>query len=275
MTVTLFPIFLVTCLCFDHLLSADNIFNSSHHKLLLHSLRTFLEINLIPSRISCIIKHSFKFLKEHCPQKLKNALFFIIVLHILLVISGIEINPGPNPKNLNYHLQSGTWTVFLPEIFARIALIESFQASYNFDIFGVCESLLKKKIKNEDILINGFSSEPLRADKPENTRNGEVCLYFKENLPIKERKDLEIIPETIVAEVKLNRKKIFFVLSYCHSNLSSMEFDEYVKSLEYIYESINNEKPALTIITGDFNARSPLFWENDSENREGRVLMTF
>ena len=72
-----------------------------------------------------------------------------------------------------------------------------------------------------------------------------------------------------------NRKKIFFVLSYCHPNVSSTEFDEYVKSLEYIYESINKENPALTIITGDFNARSPLFWENDSENREGRVLNDF
>ena len=87
-------------------------------------------------------------------------------------------------------------------------------------------------------------------------------------MPIKERSDLETIPETIVAEVKLNRKKIFFVLSYCHPNLSSTEFDEYVKSLQYIYEYINKENPALTIITGDFNARFPLFWGNDSENRE-------
>ena len=54
-----------------------------------------------------------------------------------------------------------------------------------------------------------------------------------------------------------------------------MEFDEYVKSFEYSYESVNKEKPALIIITSDFNARSPLFWENDSENREGVFLMTF
>ena len=63
-------------------------------------------------------------------------------------------------------------------------------------------------------------------------------------------------------------KEIFFVLSYCHPNLSSTEFDEYVKSLQHIYESINKEHPASTIITDDFNARSPLFWGNDSENRE-------
>ena len=85
-------------------------------------------------------------------------------------------------------------------------------------------------------------------------------------------RDLEILAETIVAEIKLDRKKIFFVLSYCHPNLSSIELDEYVKSLERIYECINQENPAVTILTGDFNAMSPLFWENDTENRGGRVF---
>ena len=39
-----------------------------------------------------------------------------------------------------------------------------------------------------------------------------VCLYFKESLPIKERCDLEILPKTILKEIKLNRKKVFIVV---------------------------------------------------------------
>ena len=75
-------------------------------------------------------------------------------------------------------------------------------------IYLACVSLfLNKDIAKDDILINGFSPEPLRADKPENIKNGGVWLYFKEN--IKERCDLEILPETIVAEIKLNRKIYF------------------------------------------------------------------
>ena len=38
---------------------------------------------------------------------------------------------------------------------------------------------------------------------------------------------------------------------------------------------LNKENPAVTIITGDFNARSPIFLENDIENREGRVFNKF
>ena len=86
--------------------------------------------------------------------------------------------------------------------------------------------MLTENISNEDIFINGFSTDPFRSDKASNIRNGGVCLYFKEFLPIKERFDLEILPETIVAEIKLNRKKVFIVLSYCHPNLPNSTSSE-------------------------------------------------
>ena len=203
-------------------------------------------------------------------------MFFIIVMKSLLILSGtVEINPGPVTKKAR--LSFAVWNLdSIPaRDYARIPIIESFQATYEFDIFGVCESLLNKDIPNDDIYINGFSPPPFRSDKPENSRNGGVCLYFKDNLPIHERPDLETLPETIVAEIKLNRKKIFFILSYCHPNLSTTELEEYTKSLEHIYGCISKENPAVTILTGDFNARSPLFWEGDIENREGRVFDNF
>ena len=272
MVVTLFPIWLSAYLCMEHFLSTES-YNS--YKIFLISIKFFLEINRIPESISNTTKYLFTLLNQ-LPKTLKNAFFYLLVLQILLIIAGIEVHPGPTLSKKS-KLSFAVWNLdSIPaRDFARLPLIETFQATYDFDLFGVCESLLNKDIMNDDILINGFSPEPFRADKPENIRNGGVCLYFKENLPIKERRDLEILPETIVAEIKLNRKKIFFVLSYCHPDLLSTEFDEYVKSLEHIYECINKENPAVSIITGDFNARSPLFWEQDTENREGRVLNNF
>ena len=55
----------------------------------------------------------------------------------------------------------------------------------------------------------------------------------------------------------------------------SNEFDEYVNALEHIYECIRKEGPTVTILIGDYNARSPLFWEHDTETREGRVFNIF
>ena len=106
-------------------------------------------------------------------------------------------------------------------------------------------------------------------------RNGGVCLYYKENLPIKERGDLEILDETIVAEIKVKRKKIFFVLYYRHPNQTLEEVNLTMHKLEHIYESIKKENPAVTIICGDYNARSTLFWENDITNWEGRIFGDF
>ena len=200
-----------------------------------------------------------------------NIPFQLLVSGMLLIMAGIESNPGPNStKKLSF----AVWNLdSLPaRDYARIPLIESFQAEHKFDIFGVCESALTSDITKDSILIEGFSPDPLRADKADNTRNGGVCLYFREDLPIKSRADLAIMPETIVAEIKLNRKKIFFVLSYRHPNIPMAEVKNYISSLENILEMIGKEKPSAIILSGDFNARSPLFWEGDSKSREGELF---
>ena len=278
MVVTLIPIFTAVYLYKDiiNFIFFTRYYHPLKYNIFLHPIQIFLWINLIPKNVSYATKCSFSFYKKSVPGEVKNIVFFIIVMKSLLILSGtVEINPGPVTKKTS--LSFAVWNLdSIPaRDYARIPLIESFQATYEFDIFGVCESLLNKDIPNDDIYTNGFSPEPFRADKPENSRNGGVCLYFKDNLPIHERPDLETLPETIVAEIKLNRKKIFFILSYCHPNLSTTELEEYTKSLEHIYGCISKENPAVTILTGDFNARSPLFWESDIENREGRVFNNF
>ena len=220
MIVTSFPILLMFASFMEFLFTSVNSPRSIRYNPLLSPVKIFFCLHTIPRSIKYSLIRTFK--------KYNNLIFFYTVLHILLLISGtVEVNPGPD-KSKKTNLSFAVWNLdSIPaRDFARIPLIETLQATYNFDIFGVCESFLNNDISNDDILIRGFSPDPFRAGKPVNIRNGGVCLYFKENLPIKERIDLEIIPEPIVAEVKLNRKKIFFVLSKkllrIHPSLVSM-----------------------------------------------------
>ena len=255
------------------------IFISAHRfsisQFALHIVYTYLIINAIPTLINYIIKVSILYLRS-LAVGFKNLIFFLVVLRALLVLSGtVETNPGPaqsTKKNLSFAM----WNLdSIPaREYTRIPLIETFQATYNFDIFGVCESLLSDTIPNENIFINGFSPDPFRVDKPLNSRNGGTCLYFKENLPIKERCDLETLPETIVAEIKLNRKNIFLVLSYCHPNLASNEFDEYVNALEHIYECMRKEGPTVTILIGD-SMQGPHFSGNMIPRQEKDAYLIF
>ena len=50
------------------------------------------------------------------------------------------------------------------------------------------------------------------------------------------------------------------------------EFFGYTRSLEKNYESIKRGNPMVSIFCGDFNARSLLFWEGDTENKEGCIF---
>ena len=263
MVITLLSLFTLT-----HFLSvwtscSDSFF--SHREALVNLYLVFK----FPKLMFILIKKAMHYLN---PME-NNLAFRLLVSSILLIMAGIETNPGPSCKNLSF----AVWNLdSLPaREYARIPLIESLQAEYSFDIFGVCESALTKNIPNETILVEGFSPDPIRADKSDDTRNGGVCLYFREDLPIKSRMDLATMPETIVAEIKLNRKKIFFVLSYRHPNAPIAEVNDYMDSLESITEAINKEKPTAIIVSGDFNARSPLFWEGDTETREGKFFSDF
>ena len=184
-------------------------------------------------------------------------LFFAFVLQILLILSGtVEVNLRPHISKQNLSFAVCNLDSLPARDFARIPLIESLQATYDFDMFGVCESMLTENIPNDDIFINGFSPGPYRSDKDSDTRNGSVCVY---SLPIKERCDLEILPEIIVAEIKLRKKKVFIVLSYRHPNMSNDELVECMRLLENIHEPIRKENPTVSILCGDFNARSPMF----------------
>ena len=93
----------------------------------------------LPSRLIHFFKNGYWALK--CADKSRNFLFYVFILQMLLVISGLETNPGPFSGNES-NLKFAVWNLdSLPaRDYARVPLIEAFQTSYNFDIFGVCES---------------------------------------------------------------------------------------------------------------------------------------
>ena len=211
---------------------------------------------------------------------LLNPSFLSILLRLLLLRSG-NVDPNPGPAHSKF-LSFGVWNV--DSLLARDGIkkshIECIQSNNNFDIFGVCETYLTKKIEDSQLEIDGFSSVVMRSDlkssTPDSRPRGGVCLYYKDNLPIKRRTDLELLGETICAEISLNRKKIIYILSYRSPSQNSAEFKMYMQQLQIIYSKACSENPASIILCGDFNARSPLLWSGENtELPEGRDLADF
>ena len=83
----------------------------------------------------------------------------------------------------------------------------------HFDLLALSETFLDTSFKEETLFIQGFSKEIWRSDHLRDTKQGGVSLYFKEDVPIKRRTDLEIMEGKIVAEISIKRKKIIFVVT--------------------------------------------------------------
>ena len=202
-----------------------------------------------------------------------NQLFIAVILKMLLLSSGcVESNPIQDRiiKSLSVY---GTLIVYWLVINIKFGLIEGINSVKKFDIFGVVESYLTPDINEDELEIHGFSPIPFRADSSSVGRpRGGVCLYYNIDLPIINRTSMTDIEETIVAEIRLKKKKIFFILSY-HSPTKNTACEEetYCKKMQALLDNINKEKPSAIILTGDFNARSPLFWQEETtENSFGK-----
>ena len=182
-------------------------------------------------------------------------------------------HPGPKCSNLSF----ATWNIdsLLARDGAKKPFLESIQNLHQFDLFGICETYLTNKIPDEDLTLDGFSAAPLRADCKSvgGKSQGGVCLYYKNHLPFKRRHDLEIIDESLVIEINLKRKIIIFMLVYRSPSQTSAEYTVFMKNLSTFYEKASSGKPSCIILTGDFNARSPLFWSEESrQTLEGKKL---
>ena len=193
-------------------------------------------------------------------------------LHILLLLTGdIETNPGPQTdrffKFLHWNLNS---------ICARggfkIPPLEAYNSVCRFDVMVFSETMLNSTVSNEEIEIAGFSKEINRNDHPSDTKTGGVCLYFREGLAIKRRKDLESLQEMIVTEITIARKKILFTSINRSLSQNSEQFENFINKLQITLSRMQSERPHSLILTGDFNCRSTQWRAQDVENPEGTAL---
>ena len=171
-----------------------------------------------------------------------------IIMMLLTSFGTVEKNPGPPINKINL----GVWNLdsLLARDGVKKSFIEGLDSSYNFDLFGVCETYLTSNVDDSSLKITGFSDTLFRADCKYATHpQGGVCLFFKEHMPIVQRKDLEFIDETIVAEIKLKNKRIFVILSYRPPSQSSQDdITSYCSGLE-----INLFGPDISLIQGGVN----------------------
>ena len=162
------------------------------------------------------------------------------IVGMMLILSGnVHGNPGPTDSNLKFF----HWNldIITARDNTKILLIEAYSSVFNYDLIAISDTRLDRSISNEDIQIERFCYNVFRNDHPSNTRISDgVCLYYKENIPIRRRNDLAILQETIVTEISLRRKKVFFMVQYRNPNQTSDEFDLFLDRLQLTIDRIKS-----------------------------------
>ena len=134
----------------------------------------------------------------------------------------------------------------------------------NNDLIGIVETHLDDTVDEDRLALDGYSL--YKANHPQNVKRGGVGLYVKDSLPCIQRLDLVTLPECVVSEIQLNKKKYFYVVIY------QTEFDQFTMNFELMLSKMNDENPFCIINSGDFNCRSTHWWQNDNESNEGRIF---
>ena len=98
---------------------------------------------------------------------------------------------------------------------------------FNYDLVSICETNLNDTVDLPETLLNDYSFGT--ANHPLNRKHGGVDLFYKNSLPIKIRRDLSF-EESVVAELRNGRKKIFLTVLYRSPsfNHTSPEFQAFL-----------------------------------------------
>lgn len=167
------------------------------------------------------------------------SLFHYLVLYYLLIIGGIETNPGPE-LNSNIRLIHNNVCSILP----KLDII--FNELSEYDIIAITESHLDESVVDTDIELDGFQP-PVRLDR--NRHGGGVMLYVKNNLSFKKRDDI-FTPNIEIIWVEIENGNRRFLVGVVYRPPSAKA--EFVNQLALSIESaLNTELPLFLL--GDFN----------------------
>ena len=117
------------------------------------------------------------------------------------------------------------------------------------------ETNLSTSIPDNLIDIEGYKL--IRADHSHNVKRGGVCIYYKESLPVR------------VISLPCFKEALLMISVICRSpSQNNDKFHTFLSNFVKLLNHINNRKPSLSVVTGDFNSRCSSWWSNNINTTE-------
>ena len=112
----------------------------------------------------------------------------------------------------------------------------------------------------------------VREDHLSNSKQGEVCVYYKSSLPFRAI-FVKYLHESISFELRIGDKCWKFSCLYRSPSQTQDEFETFLKKFELILDSIYENNPSMTVVLGNFNARSNKWCKADITFLEGSIRL--
>ena len=141
------------------------------------------------------------------------------------------------------------------------------------DIICLSETYLNSEIRSDDenLEIPGYNL--VGEDHPSNSKRGGVCVYYKSSLPFTVI-NVKYLQESISFELKIGGKCYRFSCLYRSPSQTQDEFETFLKNFELTLDKILGNNPFMTIVLGDFNAKSNNWCKSDITSLEGSKIDT-
>ena len=226
--------------------------------------------NLIKSFVSCFQILLFCW---HYFESAFIILFTLIYIHCFLQWHGdIELNPGPRKLKINsFSICHWNLNSLAAHNFSKLTQLIAYNSIYKHDFICVSETYQDSSIPDNLIDIEGYKL--ILADHPDNIKRGEVCIYYKESLPV-QIINQNYLKEALLLEMSYNNKKVIVSVIYFSPSQSTDEFDSFLSNFENFLNDINKCKPFLSVVNGGFNSRSSSWWSKDTDTIEGLKLFS-
>ena len=171
---------------------------------------------------------------------------------LLLTHDDNESNPGPKHRTSNY-FSFCHWNVNSIMAHNKLSLLSAQNTLPKFDVICISETYLDKSADNDALSIDGYNI--IRADHPHNQKRGGACIYFKEQLKLKQIITL-IFSECILCEMSMGDKIGYIAVTYCSPSQTVSEFAIFLENFEKLLYQIQQFRSSFVVILGDFNAKS-------------------
>ena len=139
-------------------------------------------------------------------------------------------------------------------------------------IIAISETWLSSSVSTKSVTIPGYT-QGIRTDRQNDRRGGGTMILARDDVFIKERTDLRYWDESTWAEVSIKSssgKKHSSVIIACLYRPPTADTIQFGDAIETALNKLSTSHPV--ILTGDFNATSPLWSQQDTYNRAGIIL---